>query len=205
MHIAPLDQRRRGSGERAVAIRAHADAPAQQALRRHPLGRLQLTAVDAGGAHRKQRCADVVAPRDPVNELRAVGRERALQRGVVEVEPACVPRRRRGLRVDRDELGVGARERSRADREHAIVRAHERVATAGFRPIAERGFAPIEAFRQGARGDHEVVECEHHRERPSVTSPRMQSALCPPTQTWPSIRSMNSRPLRCRQLPCATT
>ncbi len=102
----PLDPERHRPGRRPAAVAGQRDAPAQHAVRRHPLGGDDAAGIGAAGTKRGDGGLDVVAARDPVNETR--GGDRCLQRRVVEIEPARL-RRRRCLGIDRDQLEVSLR------------------------------------------------------------------------------------------------
>ena len=101
---APAARRQAVAGRRSRTR----DAPAQQALRASRVRRQQRAAVDAGVAQHRPRAVDVSAARDPVNQpwpacaagAAAPASSRPNQRA---------PRRRRRLRIDRDDLEVGLR------------------------------------------------------------------------------------------------
>jgi hypothetical protein len=109
-----------------------------------------------------QRCMSKLRrARHGVDEPRTLLEQPRLQCRIVQAEPARA-RRRRGLRVDGDDLEVGVGEGVGGDLRQPVVRAHERVAPARAGRDAEGGLAPGHALLQAGGGHDEVVEVGVH-------------------------------------------
>ena len=122
-------------------------------------------------------------------------RARSHVRGV-EIEPAR-PRRRRCVRIDRDELQVDAL----AEPQHHVVRAHERVLAARLRRDPEPRLEPGGALREVGAGDDQVVDfTAQRRHRRSVAPP---CSAVPPLFSFSSGSRRRRRPHRAERPPPA--
>ena len=200
VHIAPLDQRGQHAVQQPLAVAPHADAPLQQTRGGHARGLQCRATVPAVRRAAGQGAVQPVGARHPVQQLRAIVLHFLHERRIVHVEPAAQRRLAQGAGtwLDGNDFQIGPLEIRAVDAQQAVVRAHQRVLSAGTGCHAQRALAPGHARLQRGGDDHQVVQRGVH----SWTVPWMQATTSPPIQTWPaSSRWTKTSPARPSAVP----
>ena len=188
---APFDERGQATVQQALAVRAHGDAPLQQALGRGAAGAEDVAASQPCAASAAQALPRR-ARRPPSGSARAVLRHLGLQawQSISNQRFAPAGVLASSYWIDSNDFQVGARMRRAADLQQPVVRAHERVfaPAAGPRPACVRTRRRRWPGRPPAPPGGPRRARDHRR-----TSPRMQVTVWPPIQVSGRLLAARAR------------